>query len=147
MCRNLNNCCTAGSCKCNQQHPELVIGRSYKLRNGMKGVITGKTPDPKYPWVGYFIYNGDDCGSLMWTSSGVFYQLKYLSEFDIIEEWKEPKKGVRSLIIYKYPDFREISSDSIDPSDVKDAVSRKERAGAVILAIKEVTWAEGEGLP
>ena len=156
MCLNLNNCCTPGLCKCSSTkappqlpNPILDTGRSYKLRNGMKGVITGRTPDPLYSWCGYYNTNmgHNTCEALLWTKEGTYHNQKQ-SDWDILEEWKEPLKVERWLVYHHAicAPTVEVSTCSSYMNALETARTWRQHHSHTVYPIEKVVYEVGKGL-
>lgn len=114
---------------------QIEVGKYYKTRDGRKAFIAAKLPNPSdEPYIGYAEYtHGQIVES--WYEDGS-YITDQSSGNDLIEEWKEPKSGVRYVNIYDNPDARSyiyLTRKEADNAAPNDRIARI-----------RVEWKEGQ---
>lgn len=82
---------------------KIEVGKWYKTRGGAKVFVGMHVPSGKAkPYVGYQVIENDVyfC-DMSWFEDGSFTTHTPMHAADLIEEWKEPKSGVRYINIYE----------------------------------------------
>jgi len=115
---------------------KIEVGKYYKTRDGRKAFVAFCTPSPCLigPYVGYvetetnLIYNwlGDGAASMRASSN---------NKYDLIEEWKEPKSGVKYFNVYP---------ECVDVSAYKDRAEANKHKDNDRIACVRVEWKEGQ---
>ena len=117
---------------------KIEVGKYYKTRSGHKAFVAFE-----YNSVNHFTHGGVVYGeqnaydvTISWHPLGNHLQSTFGNDFDLIEEWKEPKSGVSYLNIYKDGILGHAYMNRIMADDAAHDVVR--------LACIRVEWKEGQ---
>lgn len=137
---------------------KLEAGKYYRTRDGRKAFVSGKNPfsDTQCCICGFI----EGYGSTSWTIDGNYYSDKSDVAYDLIAEWKEPKRikgwvNIYSEVVCTNRRRRFASHDSAFPgSDIfltrqeanRAASHAAEIEGDTRIACIEIDVLEGEGL-
>lgn len=114
---------------------KLEAGKYYRTHGGDKVFIAGKSPFEKRPFE--FCGFVENQGTQSWTAEGKFFTGKNSSAYDIVAEWKEPKRVKGWLAI------------GVGYADAKIEDTREEALkafGGDAVACIEIDVLEGQGL-
>lgn len=115
---------------------KIEAGKCYRTRDGEKAHVLGIRSDlVTYPVLGYI--DGEP-SNRVWTMSGRS-DIHAENHFDLISEWKEPRKGEVWVNIYTTDQVTNHTHATREDAD--HAASYGNR-----LACVRVPWVEGQGL-
>ena len=116
----------------------IEVGKWYKTREGYKAFVSHKIIDgvvATCPYGGYVIDQFNQAVLWCWFENGTDSSDGEGHEYDLIEEWKEPKSGV--AYVNCYPNTLDaICHPSREKAD-EDATSGR-------IACVRVEWKEGQ---
>ncbi len=114
---------------------KIEAGKYYKIRGGGQAHILGVREDGvgDYQAVGYIVGDMDNSAEA-WTMEGRYFSGVGESSVDLIEEWKEPKRGTVWVNVYPGPCW-DVYPHKIE-ADCGALSSR--------LACIRVDWVEGQ---
>jgi hypothetical protein len=120
---------------------QLEAGKYYRTRDGRKAYVVGSdpfNPSEPFPFVGWIA----GCGLRTWTASGAW--ANFQSDCDLVAPWKEPETETMVLALYRAMNGHNICSSFYGGPEAARRVIAG--AGGELLALKEVTITEGEGV-
>lgn len=123
---------------------KLEVGKWYETRNGKKAFVAFEYRSRNgFTHHGY-VKEGDFDDTISWHSDGVHYRAER-TNYDLIEEWKEPLKGEGWMNVYKntYGDVW-YGVVSRDVEKVKAWEAQEKTKGETILARIKISWTEGQ---
>lgn len=122
---------------------KIEAGKSYKSRDGKKAFVGYEREDGMF--VGHLVKSGV---VLVWKPDGqqvhkVSVIEKWVPGFDLISEWKEPRKGEVWVNVYAESD----GAMCLFAHDSREEADGHADDDERLACVGPIPWTEGQGLP